>query len=116
MVELYFFWLLNAYLKVFVLEEVMFVELRIGLYDFRGVVNWVHGRAEKKRFERVGAAFSSARTKAEGDCMIELAQNEKLAASNVLCMKTAWVVHLVQPPIDDEWNRSPGPLSLPSGR
>lgn len=95
MVELCFFWLLNACLKVFVLEEVMFVELRIGLYDFHDVVDWVHGRAEKKRFERVGAAFCSARTKAVGDCMIEFPQNKKLAVNNILCMKTARMVQMV---------------------
>jgi hypothetical protein len=81
---------------VFVLEEVMFVELRIGLHDFHNVVDLVHGRPEKKRFVRVGADFCSARTKAVGDCMIEFPQNETLAVNNVLCMKTAWMLYCVE--------------------
>lgn len=75
-VELCFFWFLNACLKVFVFEEVMFVELRIGLYDVHIVVDLVHCRAEKKRFERIGAAFCRAHTKAVGDCIIDFPYSE----------------------------------------
>lgn len=81
-VEFCLFWFLKACLKLFVLEEVIFVELRIGLHEFHEVVDRVHGRAEKKRLVRVGAAFSSARTKALGDCMIGMPRKELLVANN----------------------------------
>jgi hypothetical protein len=72
MLELCFFCREKAYLKVLDRDDVMFVEVRIGLQAFHDVVDWVHGRLEKKRRERIGAALCSAFANAVGDCMVSL--------------------------------------------
>lgn len=72
-VELCFFCLEKAYLNVLDRDDVIFVEFRIGFHD---VVDWVHAGFEKKRRERIGAAFRSAFVKAVGDCMISLQRRQ----------------------------------------
>jgi hypothetical protein len=76
MVELCFFRREKVYLKVLDRDDVIFDGLRIGLHDFHDVVDWVHGRLEKKRRERIGAALCRAFANAVGDCMVSLCRRQ----------------------------------------